>query len=253
MLFPIGDDNRPGHSAPIINYTLIGMNILVFIYELSLGNQLDLFIGSYSVIPFEITHGVDLVGRYAVPGIRGGIIEGPGPHPIYLTLLTSMFMHGGWAHVGFNMLYLWVFGDNVEDAFGHVKYLIFYLVCGLAAGFAQIAMAPDSLVPSLGASGAIAGVLGAYIVMFPQNRIRTLVVYIFITIVRLPALLVIGIWIVMQLFSQLASISDATAQTGGGGVAYMAHIGGFFAGLILTLFLRPRRERDEPYEHYDPY
>ena len=251
MLFPIGDENTGRRTAPIVNYTIIALNIIVFLYELTQG---DLFITGYSVVPYEITHGVDLVGRYQVPGIPHGIVEGPGPHPIYLTLLTSMFMHGGWAHIGGNMLYLWVFGDNVEDAFGHLKYLIFYLACGLVAAFAQIALAPNSLVPSLGASGAIAGVLGAYIVMLPHNRVRTLVFFIFITITWLPAILVIGIWIVTQLFSQIASISEATAQTGGGGVAYMAHIGGFFTGVILTLFFRPKREYGEPYDQYNrPY
>src|SRR5262249_5427195 len=168
MLFPIGDESTGRGSTPVINYAIIAVNVLVFLLELAQGES---FITGYSVVPYEITHGVDLVGRVPVAGVPHGIALGPGPHPIYLTLLTSMFMHGGWAHIGGNMLYLWVFGDNVEDAFGHMKYLVFYLVCGLAAAFAQIAIAPDSMVPSLGASGAIAGVLGAYIVMFPQNRI----------------------------------------------------------------------------------
>src|SRR5262249_37827091 len=251
LFFPIGDEKSGRIAARIVNYTIIALNIVVFLIELT---QAELFITGYAVVHYEIVHGVDLVGRVLIPGVPQGIVEGPGSHPIYLTLLTSMFMHGGWAHIGGNMLYLWVFGDNVEDAFGHMKYLVFYLVCGLAAAFSQIAIAPDSMVPSLRASGAIAGVLGAYIVMFPPNPIKTLVFYIFITIIRLPALIVIGVWIVMQLFSQIASISDATAQTGGGGVAYMAHIGGFFAGLILTLFFRPRREYNEPYNPYDrPY
>jgi len=250
MLFPIGDENRGRQGVPVVNYTIIAINIVVFLIELSQG---DSFITGYSVVPYEIVHGVDLVGRVPVQGLPHGMVQGPGPHPIYLTLLTSMFMHGGWTHIGGNMLYLWVFGDNVEGAFGHLKYLIFYLTCGFAAAFAQIAIAPESLVPSLGASGAIAGVLGAYIVMFPKNRVRTLVFYFLITIIWLPALVVIGIWIIMQLFSQFAAISDATAQTGGGGVAYMAHIGGFFAGVILTLFFRPKGEYNKPYDSYDSY
>jgi len=131
--------------------------------------------------------------------------------------------------------------------------LIFYLICGFAAAFAQIALAPDSLVPSLGASGAIAGVLGGYLVMFPRNRIRTLVFYFLITIIWLPAVVVIGVWILIQLFSQFASISEATAQTGGGGVAYMAHIGGFFAGVILTFLFRPKNQYNEPYDSYNQY
>jgi len=251
LFFPLGDEKYGRIAAPIVNYTIIALNIVVFLIELTQG---ELFITGYSVVPYEIVHGVDLVGRVLIPGVPQGIVEGPGPHPIYLTLLTSMFMHGGWAHIGGNMLYLWIFGDNIEDAFGHLKYLIFYLVCGFVAAFAQIALAPESKVPSLGASGAIAGVLGAYIVMFPRNRVRTLVFLgIFFTITMLPALVVIGFWIVAQLFSQVASLSEGTAQTGGGGVAYMAHIGGFFTGVILTLFLRPRKERSERYDRYNPY
>ena len=250
MLFPIGDERTGKGSFPIVNYAIIALNVIVFLIELSQG---DLFITGYSVVPYEITHGIDLVGRTPVAGIPHGIVQGPGPHPIYLTLLTSMFMHGSWLHIGGNMLYLWVFGDNVEDAFGHLKYLIFYLICGFAAAFAQIALAPDSLVPSLGASGAIAGVLGGYLVMFPRNRIRTLVFYFLITIIWLPAVVVIGVWILIQLFSQFASISEATAQTGGGGVAYMAHIGGFFTGVILAFLLRPKRESNEPYDPYNQY
>jgi membrane associated rhomboid family serine protease len=245
MVFPIGDENYGRRSAPIINYTLIAINIAVFIIELVQG---DRFILQYSAVPYMITHG----GQVPPPKIIDHQIirDLPGPSPIYITLFTSMFMHAGWLHIGGNMLYLWIFGDNVEDDFGHIKYLIFYLLCGLAAAFAQIAIAPDSPIPSLGASGAIAGVLGAYMIMFPRNRVRTVVFLgFFFTITMLPAILVIGLWIVMQLFSQFASISEGAAQTGGG-VAYMAHIGGFFAGLILTLFFRQKRERYQPYNRY---
>jgi membrane associated rhomboid family serine protease len=240
MLLPIGDDKTGRATTPYVNYTLIAINVIVFLIELSQG---DSFISGYAAIPYEITHGVDLVNPVRVPGL-GVIPEAPGPSPIYLTLLTSMFMHQGFLHIGGNMLYLWIFGDNVEDNFGHLKYLIFYLLCGFAAAFAQILPDPNSVIPSLGASGAIAGVLGAYMIMFPRNRVRTIVPIIFIwTIISLPAIVVIGFWIVIQLFSQFAAIAN-TAQTSGGGVAYMAHIGGFFAGLALTfLFRRPQEPR----------
>jgi membrane associated rhomboid family serine protease len=237
MLIPISDDKTGRGTTPIVNYTLIAINVIVFILELSQGDQ---FIGGYSVVPYEITHGMN----FLVPTREaGGIILYPGPTPIYLTLLTSMFMHAGFLHIAGNMLFLWIFGDNVEDNFGHVKYLVFYLLCGFAASFAQIAMDPDSKIPSLGASGAIAGVLGSYMLMFPRNRVRVIVPIIFIwTVVRLPAIVVIGFWIIIQLFSQVASITSNTQSQGG--VAYMAHIGGFFAGLILTLFFRTREDRD---------
>jgi membrane associated rhomboid family serine protease len=144
-----------------------------------------------------------------------------------------MFMHAGWVHLGGNMLYLWIFGDNVEDHFGHVKFLIFYLVCGLAATFAQLAINPESTIPNLGASGAIAGVLGAYLLLFPQARIKVLQRQ---RVVQVPALIVIGLWFVLQLFSGIGSIAATTADTGG--VAYMAHIGGFVAGFVLTFLFR---------------
>jgi membrane associated rhomboid family serine protease len=250
MLLPIGDDKTGRQTTPYVNYLIIAINIVVFLIELSQG---DSFINGYAAIPYEITHGVDLVGRVAVRGVPGAVIpEYPGPHPIYLTLLTSMFMHGGWLHIGGNMLFLWIFGDNVEDDFGHLKYLIFYLICGFAASFAQIALDPDSVVPSLGASGAIAGVLGSYLIMFPRNRVRAIVFLGFIfTIVSLPAFIVIGLWIVTQLFSQFAAISSHSAQTAGGGVAYMAHIGGFFSGLVLTFLFRSRPQ-ERNYDQYWP-
>jgi membrane associated rhomboid family serine protease len=160
-----------------------------------------------------------------------------------------MFMHGGWLHIGGNMLYLWIFGDNIEDNFGHLKFLVFYLVCGFAAAFAQIFMAPDSVIPTLGASGAIAGVLGAYLIMFPHNRIRVLTLTFILTVLELPAIVVLGFWIVIQFFSQFASISEHTAQTGSGGVAYMAHIGGFVAGLMLSFIFRQRRQQPHHYDY----
>jgi membrane associated rhomboid family serine protease len=242
MLIPISDDKTGRGTFPWVTYTLIALNILVFIVELSQG---DSFTYGYSAVPYKITHGIDIHGPFRIPGV-GTITEYPGPSPIFLTLLTSMFLHAGWLHIGGNMLFLWVFGDNVEDNFGHFKYLIFYLLCGFAAAFAEIAIDPNSLLPSLGASGAIAGVLGGYIIMFPRNRVRTLVPLIIIwPLLDLPAVLVIGIWIVMQLIPEYASITGPTAHSQGGGVAYMAHIGGFFAGMLLTLLFRQRdREPD---------
>jgi membrane associated rhomboid family serine protease len=166
----------------------------------------------------------------------GGIPQAPGPDPIYLTLLSSMFMHGGWMHLGGNMLYLWIFGDNVEDAMGHFKFLMFYLVCGLGAGVAQIMSSPNSMVPSLGASGAIAGVLGAYLVMYPTRSVRVLIWW--LGIVSMPAVIVIGLWLVLQVTDGIGSVA-VTSQTGGG-VAYFAHIGGALTGILLCgLFRNP--------------
>jgi membrane associated rhomboid family serine protease len=160
-------------------------------------------------------------------GQEFSIPQYPGPSPIYLTLLSSMFMHGGWMHILGNMLYLWIFGDQIEDVLGHFKFLAFYLLCGLAAAFAQIGYHPDSVIPTLGASGVIAGVLGAYLIKYPTNRVRVLVLR-FIT--HMPAAVVLGFWIVLQVFSQVS-----TTAARGGGVAYMAHIGGFLAGAVLIL------------------
>jgi membrane associated rhomboid family serine protease len=240
MLLPIGDDNYGRRTTPAVVYTLVGINILVFLLQLALG---DVFTVAYAAIPFEITHGTDLVQPVRIPGL-GVIAQAQGPTPIYLTLLTSMFMHGGFMHIGGNMLYLWIFGDNIEDDFGHIKFTVFYLVCGLVAAFAQILFDPNSVIPTLGASGAIAGVLGAYLVMFPRNRVRALLPLGFVwTTVELPALVVLGFWIVLQFFNQFAAITRSTAQTRGGGVAYMAHIGGFVAGVLLSFIFRQRRRR----------
>jgi membrane associated rhomboid family serine protease len=200
------------------------------------------FTYGYSVVPYEITHGQDLVspgevnraGQLVVPP------QEPGPWPIYLTLLSAMFMHGGFMHIAGNMLYLWIFGDNVEDRMGHAKFLIFYLLCGLIASLTHIFFGPSSRIPSLGASGAIAGVLGGYLILYPHQRVRVLVpLGMFSQITELPAIVVIGFWAVLQFFSGIGSIAD-TAQTGG--VAYMAHVGGFVAGLALVyLFRGPAR------------
>jgi membrane associated rhomboid family serine protease len=234
-MFPIGEENSGRRSIAIVVFLLLLVNIFVFLVELTGGEP---FIAAYAAVPYEISHGVDLTRPVIVPGL-GVIPQAPGPAPIYLTLFTSMFMHAGLLHLAGNMLYLWIFGRHIEDNFGHLKFLAFYLICGVAAAVAQIAPDPDSVIPALGASGAIAGVLGAYLVMFPGNRIRVLLpLGIIWTTVRLPAVIVIGFWIVLQLFSGFATIIEHTAQQQGGGVAYLAHIGGFIAGVVLSFFFR---------------
>lgn len=227
-LFPIGDDNRNVRHFPFVTYLLIIANVAVF-FLLQLHHPM--FTYGYSVIPKEILSGVDLVHTV------GKIPQAPGPYPIYLTLFTAMFMHGSILHLGGNMLYLWIFGDNVEDALGHGRFLLFYVICGLVAAAAQIAGTPHSVIPSLGASGAIAGVLGGYLLMFPRQRVRVLVGC--FGIIELSAFFVIGLWIFLQLINGVGQLS-VTTQAESGGVAYFAHIGGAFAGLLLTPFLRKR-------------
>ena len=207
-MLPLGDDNSTRRTIPGVTYILIALNLIFFLVELIGG---DSFITSWSFVPQRFL---------------------ANPAGDFLTLFTSMFMHAGWLHILGNMLYLWIFGDNVEDRFGHVKFLIFYLVCGLAATFAQMAFNLDSNVPNLGASGAIAGVLGAYILLFPRAQVRVLMG---MSVIPLPALVVIGLWIVLQFFSGVGSILGTAAE---GGVAYMAHIGGFIVGLVLALIFR---------------
>src|SRR5687767_7477917 len=175
-MFPIGDENQEGRGPAIVTMVLIAINLAVF-FLIQLGS--DAFTYGWAAIPFEITHGTDLVGPEAVDvgGEQVRIPQAPGPDPIQLTLLSSMFMHGGFAHIFGNMLFLWVFGDNVEHAAGRVAYLAFYLIAGLVASLAQIFIEPDSIIPTLGASGAISGVLGAYIVLFPSNRVHVIIGY----------------------------------------------------------------------------
>jgi membrane associated rhomboid family serine protease len=223
-MIPLSDD-PPRRVVPIITIGLIAVNVLVFLYELSLGGRLQGFIQAFGAVPAEIASGRD----FAPPAPLGNV---------YLTLFTSMFLHGGWLHLGSNMLYLWVFGDNVEDALGHLGYLVFYLACGLCAGLAQIAISPTSTVPSVGASGAIAGVLGAYLVWFPSAGVRTLLILgPFITLQRVSAVLLIGFWFIMQLISGIGQLGIADET---GGVAFWAHIGGFVVGALIALLLRPR-------------
>src|SRR6476661_5009730 len=236
MVMPLGDDDLDRRTVPVITYALIAVNILVWLLELSQGEK---FINGYSTVPFEITHNKDLVGMQSIQagGQSFPIQLYAGPTPIYLTLLFSMFMHASWLHIGGNMLYLWIFGDNIEDRIGHAKFLVFYLICGLAASAAEIIFQPNSIIPSLGASGAIAGVLGAYLILFPTRQIRVLMAR---QIVNMPAFIVLGLWIALQIFSQ---ISVAGGQQGG--VAYMAHIGGFIAGVAL-IFLFGGRNAPAP-------
>src|SRR5215470_17198411 len=242
MLFPIGDDNTQRRITPYVNYALIAINVLVFLYQLGHPE----FTYGYSVVPAEITQGIDISGYVPIGGSRLRLYNSPSP--IYLTLLSAMFMHGGWLHLGGNMLYLWIFGDNVEDRMGHLKYLIFYLLCGFLASATHIFFGPDSMIPSLGASGAIAGVLGAYLVLFPRQGVRVLLpLGIFWTTARVPALIVIGLWGLLQFISGFGSLGRGGE---GGGVAFMAHVGGFVAGILLVFLFRnppePRGFRRDP-------
>jgi membrane associated rhomboid family serine protease len=206
-------DIQKRRTFPVVNVALIVVNVLAFLYELSLGAHLQGFIQQAAFVPARF-------------------VEAGNPFTETRSVLVSMFLHGGWAHLLGNMLYLWIFGDNVEDRLGHVKYLVFYLGAGFVATLSHAASNPASTVPSIGASGAIAGVLGAYLVMFPRARVVTLIpLGFFIRLAELPALLVLGFWFVLQLFSGAVSLGAATAQTGG--VAWWAHIGGFVAGLVV--------------------
>ena len=231
MVMPLGDDNLDRHSTPVVTYLLIAINAVVWFLELSGGER---FINGYSAIPFEITHNTDLVGTQSVDvgGQSVAIQQYPGPTPIYLTLLTSMFMHASWMHIIGNMLYLWIFGDNIENRLGRAKFLVFYLICGLAASAAHILFSANSVIPGLGASGAIAGVLGAYLILFPKNRVRVLFAR---QIVHMPAFIVLGMWIALQIFSQIG-VSGGQSS----GVAYLAHIGGFVAGVVLIFLFGGR-------------
>ncbi|MCX5754377.1 MAG: rhomboid family intramembrane serine protease [Candidatus Krumholzibacteria bacterium] len=235
MFLPLKDIN-PTHRRPVATYTLIAANVAVFIYQISLGSRLgSAFVASYGATPFEITHMTDLVGQ-----VKAGLplLHFPGTHPIFLTLLTSMFIHGGFAHLGGNMLFLWIFGNNVEDLLGPVRFVLFYLLCGLAAHALHIASNPSSMVPTVGASGAISGVLGAYLVAFPRARVLTLVFLgFFIRMAVLPAFVIIIYWFVIQFVLALASLGG----TGEGGVAWFAHVGGFLAGIALIFAMAGSR------------
>ena len=247
MLFPISDDDRHLTGRAWVTLVLVALNLLVFV-----GLQLpsEAFTYGYSVVPREITTGVDLTRNEVLTVTdnvtgevqRVEIPQEPGPVPIYLTVLTAMFMHSGWAHLLGNLLYLWIFGDNVEHRFGSRVFLVLYLASGLAATAAQIALDPDSLIPNLGASGAISGVLGAYLVLFPRNRVNAVF---FFRVVSVPAVVVLGLWIAFQLVNGYGAI--AATEESVGGVAYGAHVGGFVAGVVLALVLRGRGAQERPW------
>ncbi|HEU4873698.1 MAG TPA: rhomboid family intramembrane serine protease [Pyrinomonadaceae bacterium] len=254
MVFPLYDDNADRATTPLVNYAIIALNIFVFVVLQKLGSDTG-FTYSFSTVPQEILSGTDVTTparvlehpmtgqRVLIPGL------GETPGSVYLTLFTSMFMHGGIAHIAGNMLFLWIFGDNIEDRLGHIKYVIFYLLCGLVASLAHVfttgvfATDPESLlVPSLGASGAISGVMGAYLLLHPKRRV-TVILFRFLTDV--PAYVAIGIWFAFQLISGLGLLGGGSEL---GGVAYAAHIGGFIAGVVLIKFFdRGNRNRAPAY------
>jgi membrane associated rhomboid family serine protease len=234
-MFPIADENLPGRGFPWVTAGLIAINVAVFVL-LQRASGDNPFTYGWSSIAREITSGVDLT--QSVPVVIGGatylVPQAPGPQPIYLTLLSSMFMHGSWLHLGGNMLFLWIFGDNVEHRAGPLLYLVAYLGAGLIGSAVQIASDPSSPIPSLGASGAISGVLGAYLVLYPRNRVTA---FLLRFLVQIPALAAIGMWIAIQVVSSLAD------PTGAGGVAYLAHIGGFGTGVLAGLLFRALPDR----------
>ena len=225
-MFPIGDDNTDRRIQPVVNYAFIGVNILVFLLLQQIGSN-NAFTYAFSLVPREITTGIDLTGLQFIRDSIGQTVEiqhYPTPLPVYFNFLSSMFMHGGIAHIFGNMLFLLIFGDNLENLIGHIRYAVFYLLCGFAAAATQIIMGPDSIIPMLGASGAISGVLGGYLLLFPRRSVRA-IIFNFVTTV--PAFVAIGVWIVYQL------VLGYLTPSSGGGVAYAAHIGGFIAGLAL--------------------
>jgi membrane associated rhomboid family serine protease len=226
-------DNIPSRSFPVVTILLILINVTAFFYELALGPYLDSFLTDYGIVPAAVVAWpeTDLpVSAVALP------------------YLTSMFLHGGWLHLLGNMWYLWIFGDNVEDRLGHFTYLVFYLLAGLGAGIVHTILNYETIIPSIGASGAIAGVLGAYFLSYPRARVLTLVpIFIFIQIIEIPALIVLGLWFVMQFFQGAASLAAATANSGG--VAWWAHVGGFVIGMIL-IGLFPRKDRPRYEQHW---
>lgn len=215
-MIPLKDEN-PAYTTPIVVYALIAVNVVVFLHEMSLGTQLNNFFQLYAVVPQELS--ASFAGTPPNQSV-----------PEFATLVTSQFLHGGIMHIGFNMLFLWTFGNNIEDSLGHVKFLLFYIICGILAGLTHWFFDMQSLVPTVGASGAIAGVMGAYILKYPKAKILTLLpLGIIFTTVRIPAVFFLGFWFVQQAISSVASLG-VTAE---GGVAYWAHAGGFVFGAIV--------------------
>jgi membrane associated rhomboid family serine protease len=217
-------DVIPSRSTPYITVTIIVLNAVAFLFELSLGErELTQFLYFYGVVPAAFS---------------------------WPTLITSMFLHGGWSHFIGNMWYLWIFGDNVEDRVGHGRFIVFYLLCGIAAAIGQIAMDPYSELPTIGASGAIAGVMGAYFVLYPHSRVLTLIPWIFIQIVEIPAIVLLGFWFLMQ-FLSAGAIAVTSNSHGGGGVAFAAHVAGFVVGAIgVFAFRKPEIDRWDPIDYY---
>jgi membrane associated rhomboid family serine protease len=226
-MFPMSDDNSDVTITPYVNYIFIGINILVFVLLQQIGSN-EAFSNAFSLVPREITTGVDLQGaieiKSATGAVLGQITQYPAPFGVYFNFLSSMFMHGDIMHIFGNMLFLWIFGDNIENLIGHVRFAIFYLVCGFAAAIAQVIMGPSSVIPMLGASGAISGVMGGYILLFPTRNVKALIFRFYTTV---PAYVALGIWIGYQIVFGYFNSSE------GGGVAYGAHIGGFIAGVAL--------------------
>lgn len=229
-------DNIPSQTYPVVNVTLIALNSVVFLYEVSLGPALDQFIRTFGLVPLKYF--------YLSEAYPGAILER------FLPFFTSMFLHGGWFHVIGNMVFLWIFGDNVEDRLGHFRYLLFYLVCGLAAAGTQVYTNPGSGVPMVGASGAIAGVMGAYFVLYPHARVLTLIpIFLFFSILEIPAILFLGFWFMLQFFSGLFSLGLGFE----GGVAWWAHIGGFVTGILFVIVCPKRCRRREYLDEYQPW
>ena len=226
-MFPIGDDNSQRRTLPVVTYVLVGLNVFMFLLELSAG---DNFIQRWAFIPAAFA---------------------ANPAGNFITIFTAMFMHGGWLHLLGNMLFLWIFGDNVEDRLGHAKFLVFYLLAGIAGTLAQFALAPHSSVPNVGASGAIAGVLGGYILLYPRARVLTVIfIIIFFTLIEIPAVFVLGFWFFQQVAFGALDLSNPTGQ--GGGVAYFAHIGGFVFGL-LAIKAFAQRVKEVPTSRFPVY
>lgn len=228
-MIPIKDD-IPSRTFPVVNIFLIIMNIFFFLIEVSMGERLTVLFNNFGVIPAKFFASYYIIqDRVIYVGLADRIVP----------LFTSMFLHGGWFHLFGNMLYLWIFGDNVEDRMGHLRYLIFYILCGIIANITHILFTPTSNIPSVGASGAIAGVLGAYLLLYPTARVVLLVILFFwIDFITLPAILVLGLWFVVQFFSGLASLGVQSVSSGG--VAWWAHIGGFIAGMALLFIFKKR-------------
>ena len=225
-MFPLGDDNSDRTIQPIVNYFFIGVNILVFLFLQDFGGN-EAFTYAFSLVPKEVATGIDIASAQtiSVGGQTAQIPHFPAPLGVYFNFLSSMFMHGDFMHILGNMLFLFVFGDNLENLMGHIRFAAFYIVCGIVAALAQVFMQTDSIIPMLGASGAISGVLGGYLLLFPKREVRALI-FNFLTTV--PAYVALGIWIVFQI------VQGYLSNPGAGGVAYAAHIGGFVAGLALV-------------------